>query len=159
MKFRRICNLMYPIITVLPAYSTALLLLLFDRFSWLGLEVTAMTGLIIGVIAELLVICTKFDFLPYLKRILLSVVLAAVFWGAAVILRQALPLPWGWWLSRAGQILENVLLFVPAVGTSVYWCVTGKSAVDRILLLLTNPVLHAAVWWHIVDTLLSCLPT
>ncbi len=155
-------NVLYPVITTILTYAGTLFLVIVDRFNWPLLTALSVIGLLFGITAELLVIVCKADLTVYLKRILLMVIGAAAFWIVAnciLSIADKHVLDWGWWYSDWGRWTQNTILFAPAAVTSVIWLIIVKPPVDKILLFLTNPVTHAAVWWYIVKTLLSCLPT
>ena len=159
---KRTFNVLYPVITTILAYACTLFLLILDRFDWPLLTGISVTGLVIGAAAEIIMIVCKTDLTVYLKKILLTILGAAGFWIIANCILKLVAdkyLEWGWWYSAAGIAAENAILFAPAVVTSVILLFIGKKPVDKTLLVMTNPVTHAAVWWYIVDTLLSCLPT
>ncbi len=162
MKLRNTFNMTYPALFVIPGYLLAVLLLLTSRFDWPALMIISIAGILSGIIAETIMIRSKADLAEHMKKVIISVAASAVFWLAASYFMNTQGQKlwgWGWWLTASGRAMKCAVQFAPAVITSVIWAITSKKPADKILLILTNPVTHITLWWHIINTLLSCLPT
>ena len=115
-----------------------------------------------GIIAEIIARISKADISSYMVKALISIVISAVVWYIANEAARGVcekVWGWGWWLTQEGETVENVILFAPAVITSLFWAVYAKKGVNKILMILINPVTHLSIWWYIVDCRLACLPT
>ena len=146
----------------MPGYILMVVLLLLVRFDWPGLMAMATTGIISGVAAEIIMIRSKTDILIYMKKLIISVLISAGSWSVSSEILKVVAQKlwgWGWWLTSYGMALKNMILFAPGVMTAVIWTIIAEKKCDKAILVLTCPAIHFAVWWYIINTLLSCLPT
>ena len=160
-QLKKMYNMVFPAVFI-PGYLLCMLLVCLDRFTWETLLIIAAAGMITCIIAEIVMIKEKTDLTVYIKKLLVSIAASAAFWlvaGGFVHTHGNDLWGWGWWSKPWGELLNNAILFAPAAVTSVVWLITAKKGTDKLLLVLTNPVTHAAAWWYIIKTLLSCLPT
>ena len=160
MNRKKLFSNLYPLAVTLPWYLLLLLLLHLDRFDWTGLKILAAAGMTAGILAEIMQLRAQNDLTVYLKKTGISIVLAAGFWLLCTGTQQMYDRDhFGFWLKDSVILFRRILLFLPAAATSVYWLIAAKKPTEKITLILTNPVTHLAVWWTILNTLLSCLPT
>jgi len=152
----------HPGVPLFPGYLLILLFILLDRFDWPDLLAIAITGLVMVIIAEIIARISKAEISKYLVKALISLVLSVVVWFVANEAARGIcekVWGWGWWLTKEGEVVENTILFAPAAITSIFWAVYVKKGVNKILMILINPVTHLSIWWYIVDYRLACLPT
>ena len=105
----------------------------------------------------------KISFGGLLRKIVIIVVCSFAFWGVFYLIAETMfdkIFGWGWWLESWAMVLQNIVLFAPAVVTTVYWIVTLRKTPGRMLaVILLNPVLILSVLWHIFIVLTASLPT
>ena len=69
---------LYTLLFVITDYVLALLLIILDRFDWLRLTIISITGIIVGITAEILIIKFKTNLITYWKSIFSSIIIYVI---------------------------------------------------------------------------------
>lgn len=162
METKNTLSKIYPILFIVCPQLLVLWLITLNRFSWPGLVAVACVGIASGIVAEVLIVRKKIPLGIYLIQLVPAVIIGILLWVAGALFSQYIAkiiFGWGWWLKDWGIVLKNAILFIPAVISSVFLTIGKKPVSDVIVLILIDPILHLAMLWYILRTLLSCLPT